>query len=166
MPGKLRCGAIDLCSAEILQRVLNALKAIIATPSNRHRLQLRNRYYFNAPDGHLPSEPGWYIILGPEMSPLYVGTAENLNARLNSDNGSRDGFANPQRTSDPERNFIKAFLAAGIFPAVSVVAIPETELRERLGWTNPLSKLDRENLEKVINIFRALLCGGEQSARS
>ncbi len=166
MPGTLRCGDLDLCSPTVFTRVLEALTALVREPRNRYALQLKNRYYFAVPASSLTSEAGWYIIYGSDALPLYVGTAENLNGRLNTENGSRDGFANPQRTSDPERNFIKAFVTAGILSSLSVVVIPESALRSRLGCDEPLSKLDRENLEKMINIFRARLCGLTRSGKA
>jgi len=158
MPGRLRCGVLDLSSPEVFGRVLDALMALVREPGRQFELRLKDRYHFTIPAGPVSSEPGWYVIRGPDALPLYVGTAENLDARLNSDNGSRDGFANPQRTSDPERNFIKAFLSASILSSVSVVVITEAELQSRLGSTKSLSKLDRQKVEKVANIFRARLC--------
>ncbi|MEW6375155.1 MAG: GIY-YIG nuclease family protein [Thermodesulfobacteriota bacterium] len=62
-------------------------------------------FYFSTP-ASLPTESGLYIILNG-TSPIYVGKAEDLNKRLNTENGSRDQFANPQRSSDIEGNFIK-----------------------------------------------------------
>jgi hypothetical protein len=107
----------------------------------------------------LPAEAGWYVICNSDSLPLYVGTAKDLNARLNTDEGSRDGFANPKRTSDPERNFIKAFMSAGVLSSVSVVIVREAALCERIGIAAPLKKIDRQNVEKIINIFRARLFG-------
>lgn len=159
MPGNLRSGSFDLASPRTLGGFLDALTVLIKDPRNNFVLQLRDRYHFRVPGATLPETPGWYIICDPAGMPLYVGTAEDLNARLNTDNGSRDGFANPQRTSDPERNFIKAFLTAGLIESLSVVVIPEEALRQRLSIDVTLSKLDRQNLEKIINIFRARLFG-------
>ena len=85
---------------------------------------------------------------------LYVGTAENLDNRLSSENGTRDQFANPQRTSDPERNFIKAFHDLGIIGQLTVVVIEESLLRKALGLSCELTKRDRHNVEKILNLFR------------
>jgi len=159
MPGRLRCHALDVSAPEVLRRVLQAIDELIAEPGSKAPLELRGRYHFRVRGLSLPTSPGWYVICGPDQSPLYVGTAEDLDARLNTDNGSRDGFANPKRTSDPERNFIKALLASGTLANASVVFFTEMALREKLGLPVPLEKLDRENIEKIINIFRANLFG-------
>lgn len=157
MPGKLRCSTVDLSNPETLDRVLAALDQLIHSVEVKATLLLRDRYHFRISDRSIPSSPGWYIICSPDGLPIYVGTADNLNSRLNTDNGSRDGFANPQRTSDPERNFIKSFLTAGIFTSLTVLVIPEPSFRDILGLTCELDKLDRGNIEKIINIFRAKL---------
>jgi hypothetical protein len=159
MPGKLRCGVLDLSRPEVFSHVLEALRPLMRDPRNRHPLQLKGHYHFTTTSPAICGEPGWYVIHGEDGLPLYVGTAENLNARLNSDAGSRDRFADPQRTSDPTRNFIKAFMAAGTLTSLSVVTITEPDLRRSLGLTEPLGKLDRENIEKLISMFRAKLCG-------
>jgi hypothetical protein len=158
VPGTLRSGSFDLTSPSVLGGLLDALTALVKDPRNHFVLQLRDRYHFRILGVTLPETPGWYVICDPGGMPLYVGTAEDLNARLNTDNGSRDGFANPQRTSDPERNFIKAFLTAGLIKSLSVVVITEDALRQELS-IEALDKLDRQNLEKIISIFRARLLG-------
>ncbi len=73
--------------------------------------------------------------IGGLRSPLYAGSAEDLNARLNSKHGSRDNFANPQRTQDPVRNFIKAFRSSGLIPRLRVVLMTESSVCARLGVT-------------------------------
>ena len=40
-----------------------------------------------------------------------------------------------------------------------MILITESALRDKLGLTTPLEKLDRENIEKAINIFRAPVFG-------
>jgi hypothetical protein len=157
MPGKLRWGRLDLSEPVTLKRVLAILDQVIHFRGRNVRLEVRDRYHFTVPGRSLPSERGWYIICDPTGLPIYVGIAHNLNARLNTDDGSRDGFANPQRRSDPERNFIKAFFSAGFFESLSVVAIPETAFLQQLGQTCVLDDLDFNNIEKIINIFRANL---------
>ena len=110
-------------------------------PLNRHPLQLKGHYHFTITGAAISGAPGWYVIHGEDGLPLYVGTADNLNARVNSDAGSRDRFADPQRTSDPTRNFIKAFMAAGTLTSLSVVTITEPDLRRSLGLAEPLASL-------------------------
>jgi hypothetical protein len=159
MPGRLRCDTLDLCSTDVLTRVIEALTSLAGKTSNRHVLEVKGKYYFSTPQGPLSTEPGWYLICSDDSLPIYVGTATNLNSRLNSDNGSRDGFADPQRTSDPARNFIKAFASSGALRSLSVVAITERDLMHALRLTQSFRKLDRENVEKIISIFRAKLSG-------
>jgi len=66
------------------------------------KLKVRSGAHFSTLPETLPAEAGWYVIVA-DGRPVYVGEADSLNGRLNSDNGSRDNFMNPQRTSDPER---------------------------------------------------------------
>ena len=81
---------------------------------------------------HLPGEAGWYIIL-EGTQPLYVGKTGNLDARLNTDNGSRDNFGNNKRQSDSERNFIKKFIEIGAFVTPRVCIIRKSELAAVIG---------------------------------
>ena len=119
MKGELICGAIDLNDAYVVQRLLDAARGVLAASTNWHDLAVRNKYYFSTPDGPLPCVPGWYFICDG-ATPLYVGQAENLNARLNSPDGSRDNFANPVRPSDPARNFVKRYSGIGVLGALRV----------------------------------------------
>jgi len=59
-------------------------------------------------------------VIVADGRPVYVGEADSLNGRLNSDNGSRDNFMNPQRTSDPERNFLKRLSDLGLLRSFSM----------------------------------------------
>ena len=102
----------------------------------------------------ITNNPGWYIVLDKNKKALYVGKAENLNHRLNSEDGSRDQFANPQRTSDIARNFIKKFLDIGVFDALFLCPIDEKDFCEALKVDYPLKNVDRNNIEKIINLFR------------
>jgi hypothetical protein len=153
LPGKLRFDNLDVTNSEVVTKVLDALSDLAADANNVHSLEVSKRYYFITPSGPLVSDAGWYVICHSSQS-IYVGTAENLNARLNSENGSRDQFANPQRTSDPERNFIKSFRTSGILGTLRVVVISEHQLSSKVGVSCPLTKRDRENVEKVLNLFR------------
>lgn len=154
MPGKLRYDTIDLNQPVIVQNLLQAVIALTRNSANIHPLNVEGKYYFTIPTGAITSEAGWYIICDEEQHPMYVGTATNLNGRLNTKDGSRDNFANPQRKSDDARNFIKAFASAGVIRTLSVITIPEPELCQQLAIQPPLSKRDRENIEKVLGIFR------------
>lgn len=153
MPGRLRCDTLDLTSPDIVRQLITVLTMIGQDPLHTHALEVSKRYYFRVPDGPLPSGPGWYVIRSKGQS-LYVGTAENLDNRLNSENGTRDQFANPQRISDPERNFIKAFHDLDMIGPLTVVVIEESLLREALGFSCELTKRDRQNVEKILNLFR------------
>lgn len=159
MPGRLRTDALNLSDAEAIESLVAGLRGMLAEQSKRYRLDISKRYYFAIPDGPITDSAGWYLIRA-RNEPIYVGTAENLNARLNSENGSRDQFANPKRASDSERNFIKAFSAAGVLTDLTVTVLPEANLCAAIGIDGPLTKRDRHNVEKVLNIFRTRLADG------
>lgn len=154
MPGQLRCDALDLSANSMVERLTKALTELARDATNTHRLEVDRRYYFHLPDGSITTKAGWYIICNADHSSLYVGSTNNLNSRLNTDDGSRDNFANPTRTTDPERNFIKAFASKGIIGPLQVVVIPERALCENLNLQGPLTNRDRGNVEKCLNIFR------------
>ena len=118
-------------------------------------MHISKKYYFKL-DEEITINPGWYIIFEKDNA-LYVGKAQNLNSRLNTENGSRDQFANPQRQSDPERNLIKKFSDLGIFNELKVLPINEETICKKMELEFPLSDLDRNNIEKFINIFKPFL---------
>jgi hypothetical protein len=60
-----------------------------------------------------------------------------------------NGIHSTQRTSDPERNFIKKLSVEGIFPELAVWFVTEKDLSSRVGIKVPLSNLDRGNIEKT-----------------
>ena len=113
MPGKLRCDRVDFRNPATLRKLHRTLKLLAANPASWASLQLKDKYHFTIASSRVPSDPGWYVICDKAHRPLYVGKAEDLASRLNSDDGSRDGFANPKRASDPARNFIKSFHFTG-----------------------------------------------------
>lgn len=154
MPGILRCDKINLNRPEIVNSLKNNLREIIKH-SKIYDLEISKKYYFKLIVKILEN-PGWYIIF-EEKNPLYVGKAENLNSRLNSENGSRDQFANPQRKSDPERNFLKKFRDIGIFEKLRVCPIDEAVFCKKMDLEFPLSDVDRNNIEKFINIMKPFL---------
>jgi len=156
MPGILRCEMIDLNKEENVNKLKNVLKEIISDTNIYQDLGVSKKYYFKL-NNNITRNPGWYVILDENKFPLYVGKAQNLNYRLNTENGSRDQFANPQRSSDPERNFIKKFAGLNVFKKLFVCVIDEQVLCNKLGIEFPLPTLDRNNVEKFINIFRNFL---------
>lgn len=91
---------------------------MVRNPDSYYSLGFKHPNYFKTIDRQPPEEKGWYIILHDGKA-IYVGIADNLNSRLNSDNGSRDNFGNPKRSP------------------------------------NELTDLDRKNIEKLIDVFRA-----------
>lgn len=161
MPGRLRTDALNLSEADAIASLVAGLRGMLAESDRKYRLDVSKRYYFALPEGPITDSAGWYLIrAGTE--PIYVGTAENLDARLNSENGSRDQFANPKRTSDSERNFIKAFSEAGVLTDLSVTVLPEEDLCAAIGIDCPLTKRDRHNVEKVLNIFKTRVTDGNR----
>jgi len=148
--GILKCGTFDFNDVKQIQVLQAKIQLILEDPKNYCPLEHTKQYYFStlAP---LPTESGWYIILSG-ASPIYVGKAENLNKRLNTENGSRDQFANPQRSSDIERNFIKKYTELGLIRLLRVCIITESNL-----GIKPLTDLDRGNIEKHLNIWRDYL---------
>ena len=154
MPGILRCDKINLNDPAVVKNLKDKLKDTIKESKTYH-LHVSKKYYFKL-DEVITSNPGWYVIFENE-NPLYVGKAENLNSRLNTENGSRDQFANPQRISDPERNLLKKFNDIGVFERLTVYPINEENFCKKMVLEFPLSDLDRNNIEKFINIFRSYL---------
>ncbi len=73
---------IDFNDRGVVERALNALRSFVADPSHYRPLRVKKRIYFQLPDGGLPSEAGWYVLLVGKV-PLYAGRAENLDNRLN-----------------------------------------------------------------------------------
>ncbi len=159
VPGTLRCDRINLNEPAIINCLLEVLEAAAGKPSSWSMLEVSGRYYFSTPGRGLPAVGGWYIICDETRRPLYVGTAENLKNRLNSRDGSRDNFANPKRSQDSVRNFVKAFHSTGILPELQVLVVPEQSVCDRLGVPSPLSDLDRGNVEKVLGLFRERIVG-------
>lgn len=160
MPGILRCDRLDLNNAAVVRGLLDAAAAQARDTSHWSVLEVTGRYYFSTPRRNLADVPGWYIICDQTGCPLYVGAADNLDKRLNSRDGTRDNFANPQRSQDPVRNFIKAFRSSGVITGLQVLLLLESSICAALGFSGPLSELDRSNIEKVIGLFREQLATG------
>lgn len=152
--GTLVINQINLNDGDMINRLRSAIQKFLDNPSSYYLLKFKPQYYFEIPNGSLPSERSWYIVLD-DRTPVYVGKAHDLNARLNTNNGSIDNFANQGRASDSERNFIKKLDELNIFKGLRVCIIREKELCSELGLNpNNLTDLDRGNIEKLINIFR------------
>jgi hypothetical protein len=160
MPGKLRCGTVDFKKRDTLVKWLNALVSVAANPINTRTLIVDRKYYFRISGAAVTTGPGWYLVHDDNKQPLYVGRGNNLNSRLNTDNGTRDCFANPQRTSDSMRNFIKTFAAIDGFGTLKVVLLPEGDVMTALGMKCGLDPLDKNNVEKLLNIFRCHVATG------
>lgn len=158
MPGRLRCDTINLNELTTVLRLVEVLTNLARDELNTWRLNIKSKYHFSISNGSITSGAGWYIICDEDRRPIYVGAATNLNSRLNTDSGSRDNFANPKRTSDPVRNFIKAFVL-GMLHSLFVTTISELSVCQQMGIEPPLTKRDRQNIEKVLSIFRVQIVG-------
>jgi hypothetical protein len=154
--GTLVVDQIDLNDVNIVNNLKSAIQKLVSNPSSYYSLKFKPQYYFETPNSSLPSEMGWYIILHNRM-PVYVGRADDLNARLNTNNGSLDNFAKQGRKFELERNLIKKFDELNIFETLRVCVIQERSLCSELGLnSNNLTKLDRGSIEKLINIFKCI----------
>lgn len=149
----LKTDALNINDTKVVTALLATFSGFISDRGHYRSLKVKNGVYFSTSPEVLPSEAGWYVIV-VAGHPLYVGEADNLNGRLNSDNGSRDNFLNSQRASDPERNVIKKLFDSGYFPDLKVWFVTEREFSSRVGCNLPLSSLDRGNIEKLLNISR------------
>ncbi len=159
--GSLVIGKIDLNSSDVATRLKVAVQRVINRPASYHAVRFKPQYYFEVPDG-LPSDRGWYILL-LERAPIYVGKADNLDSRLNTNNGTIDNFANQRRTSDSQRNFIKKFDELGLCRDLRVCIIREEELVSILSADlRDIDDVDRGNIEKFINILRCTFVYQEQ----
>lgn len=155
--GNLKCGAVDLNDAAVVCSILVKANTHLAVSSSYYELTHKSPYYFTTPHRNPPSAPGWYIILHGN-NPLYVGDAIDLNKRLNSDNGSSDDFAKNARKSDSKRNFIKKLAELTVLDPLRVAVIPESALMDGVvARHKPLSKLDRRNIEKLLDVNRSRL---------
>jgi len=148
--GTLKCDNIDFNDPQVVRNLNSRIAKELKKPSSYYDLAHTKNYYFSTPQGSLLNDGGWYIILDGS-TPLYVGKANNLDQRLNSENGSRDQFANPKRQSDIERNFIKKYTETNIVHRLRVAILTEASLYEQ----QKLTDLDRGNTEKHINIWRS-----------
>jgi hypothetical protein len=154
--GTLKVGIIDFNDEKKIRLVRRTIQDLVSESSSYFTLRFKPPYYFEVPKRSLPSERGWYVILDSDNSPIYVGQAKDLNERLNTNNRSLDNYANQTRISDPERNFIKKLAELGFIRGMRVCMIRDSDLRLSLNLGR-LSKVDRDNVEKFINIHRSFL---------
>ena len=155
--GILKVDNIDFNDKKTIRVVRQTIQDLVSESSSYFTLSFKPEFYFEVPNGTLPSEGGWYIILDSDVGSIYVGRADNLNKRLNTNDGSRDNFANNKtRHSDPERNFIKKLAELGFMSGLGVCIIRENDLCRSLNLGR-LSDVDRGNVEKFINIHRGSL---------
>lgn len=152
----LKMDAVNVNDAKTVRELLTGFNEFIHEPDHRRPLKVKNGAYFSTSPRTLPTEAGWYVIVAGKR-PLYVGEADSLDGRLNSDNGSRDNFLNSQRKADPERNFIKKLSDSGFFPDLCVWFVTERDLSSKVELKVPLSALDRCNIEKILDICRGEL---------
>lgn len=155
MTGELLRDSVDFNETAVLEGVLRAAILQLKAPTNWHDLEVHLGSYFRTTGSDPPSAPGWYVIIDLAGRPLYVGESEDLCSRLNSSNGSLDGFHNSKRKSEPARNFLKRFVSEGLVDGLRVGIVEEAAVLHELRIPGPLSKLDRCNVEKVLDIFRA-----------
>lgn len=149
----LKTDAVNVNAPEVVRALLAAFSEFIAERGHYRSLKVKHGAYFSTWPVSLPSGAGWYVIVAGGR-PVYVGEADNLNNRLNSDNGSLDNFLHTGRKSDSRRNFIKRLSDSGFFPELKVWFVTERELSTRANISVPLSALDRKNLEKLLDISR------------
>ncbi len=152
--GKLKVGVLDFNNFGIVNDLLSAIEQMTCNETSYFSLKFKPSYYFQILDGPIPQERGWYIILDGTR-PLYVGQADDLNYRLNTNHGSTDNYGRTSRSSDDKRNFIKKFDELGVFNRLRVCIIPESKLCTLLAIdSSKLTKLDRDNVEKIVDIHR------------
>ncbi len=152
--GNLIVDNIDLNDPKVMNNLREVIDKLVQIPSCYYPLRFKPSFYFEVPTGRIPQESGWYIILEGKK-PLYAGKTDDLNGRLNTNNGSIDNFAKKERSFDLERNFIKKFAELNILSNLRVCIIKEKDLCLELNISpNVLTDLDRGNIEKLINIFR------------
>ena len=153
--GTLVVGKLDLNDSAVVARMKAAIQTLVQDAASYRALRFKPQYYFAVEPSPIPSAPGWYVVLDGKL-PLYVGKADNLNGRLNTNTGSVDSFAERARARDGKRNFIKKLDELGSFSHLRVCLILESQLLLALGMNRlQLNNLDRANVEKLIDILRS-----------
>jgi hypothetical protein len=152
--GNLNFDKIDMNDRAVIEKIKRVIDKITSNANFYNAICYKEQYYFEISLGQITTSRGWYILLNEKM-PLYVGQADNLNFRLNNNNGSTDNFANKIKRN-VKRNFIKKFDELGLFSSFRVCIITEDEFCKEMGVSiSPcLSKIDIDNIEKFLDIFR------------
>jgi len=145
----LECDQIDLNDPAFINALDVTLKKIV-DQSKLYDLCVENKLYFKL-DEKITTDPGWYLIFSI-ANRLYVGKSDDLNFRLNTRNGSLDNFANPKGSINNRRNFIKKLYDICYFKELKVLLIDELTLCTKMKLESPLSNLDRQNIEKFIDV--------------
>ena len=145
----LECDQIDLNDPAFVNALDVTLKKIV-NQSKLYDLHVENKLYFKL-DEKITTDPGWYLIFSI-ANRLYVGKADDLNFRLNTRNGSLDNFANSEGPKNQRRNFIKKLYDIGYFKEMKVLLIDELTFCTKMKLESPLSDLDRQNIEKFIDV--------------
>ena len=145
----LKCDQIVLNDPAFVNALDVTLKKIV-NQSKLYDLHVENKLYFKL-DEKITTDPGWYLIFSI-ANRLYVGKADDLNGRLNTHNGSLDNFANSKGPKNNHRNFIKKLYDIGYFKEMKVLLIDELTLCTKMKLESPLSDLDRQNIEKFIDV--------------
>jgi len=155
--GILKFYSVNLNNHILVRTILGAFQAQLKSAKVYFTLQHILPYYFSTPGHTLISDPGWYIIL-EDKTPIYVGEAQNLNGRLNTTTGSCDDFGRRARTSDSQRNFIKKLSEAKLLSPLRVAVLSQPSLiTEASLCASTFTKMDRKNIEKLLNIHRGKL---------
>jgi len=145
----LKCDQIVLNDPVFVNALDVTLKKIV-NQSKLYDLHVENKLYFKL-DEKITTDPGWYLIFSI-ANRLYVGKSDDLNGRLNTHNGSLDNFANSKGPKNNHRNFIKKLYDIGYFKEIKVLLIDELTLCTKMKLESPLSDLDRQNIEKFIDV--------------
>ena len=145
----LKCDQIVLNDPVFVNALDVTLKKIV-NQSKLYDLHVENKLYFKL-DKKITTDPGWYLIFSI-ANRLYVGKSDDLNFRLNTRNGSLDNFANSEGPKNQRRNFIKKLYDIGYFKEIKVLLIDELTLCTKMRLESPLSDLDRQNIEKFIDV--------------
>ena len=144
----LKCDQIDLNDPAFVNALDVTLKKIV-NQSKLYVLHVENKLYFKL-DEKITTDPGWYLIFSI-ANRLYVGKSDDLNGRLNTHNRSLDNFASKEHKGH-RRNFIKKLYDIGYFKEMKVLLIDELTFCTKMKLESPLSDLDRQNIEKFIDV--------------
>lgn len=155
--GTLKTGRLDFNDLRVVESCREALQEMASRQSSYYPLRFKPGYYFETPAAQPPRSGGWYVML-EATTPIYVGRAEDLNGRLNSNHGSTDNFAKESRTSDAERNFVKKFHQLGHFKNLRVCVFQQHVFFHLISVdSNGITDTDKDNIEKFLNIHRGLI---------